>query len=219
MDRVQAATGRVPIIYTGKYFWNDNVGSGDFAGNPLWLAAYVSPCPSTPGAWGGWSMWQYNDNGSIPGIAGNVDVDIFNGTIDQLDALASPPNQAPIGYIDSADCSSIAGWAQDQDMPDQPIDVHLYFDGNPGDPGARAFAVHADQHRDDLCQAIGSCNHGYSVATPRSLLDGQRRRRARARDDGIGHGRAAAARMSSSRDSKSVYLDASSDGLRHRGDG
>jgi GH25 family lysozyme M1 (1,4-beta-N-acetylmuramidase) len=173
MDKVQAATGRVPIIYTGKYFWNDNVGSGDFAGNPLWLAAYVSPCPSTPDAWGGWSMWQYNDNGAIPGIAGNVDVDMFNGTIEQLNALASPPNKAPIGYLDSADCSSIAGWAQDQDTPDQPIDVHLYFDGNPGDPKALAFAVHADQHRDDLCQAIGSCNHGYLAAPPKSLLDGQ----------------------------------------------
>jgi MYXO-CTERM domain-containing protein len=82
-------------------------------------------------------------------------------------------NKAPVGYIDSADCTSIAGWAQDQDTPDQPLDVHLYFDGNPGDPAARAFAVHADQHRDDLCAAIGSCNHGYSAAPPRSLLDGQ----------------------------------------------
>jgi MYXO-CTERM domain-containing protein len=173
MDKVQAATGRVPLIYTGKYFWNDNVGSGDFAGNPLWLAAYVSPCPSTPDAWGGWAMWQYNDNGSIPGIGALTDVDMFNGTKAQLDALASPPNKAPIGYIDSADCTSIAGWAQDQDTPDQPIDVHLYFDGNPGDPAAKAFAVHADQHRDDLCAAIGSCNHGYSAAPPRSLLDGQ----------------------------------------------
>jgi MYXO-CTERM domain-containing protein len=82
-------------------------------------------------------------------------------------------NKAPVGYIDSADCTSIAGWAQDQDSPDQPIDVHLYFDGNPGDPAATAFAVHADQHRDDLCQAIGSCNHGFAAAPPRSLLDGQ----------------------------------------------
>ena len=173
MDKVQAATGRVPLIYTGKYFWNDNVQSGDFAGNPLWLAAYVSPCPNTPDPWGGWTMWQHNDNGSYPGIGGAVDVDVFNGTIDQLNALASPPNKAPIGYLDSADCNAVAGWAQDQDTPDQPIDVHLYFDGNPGDPAAKAFAVHADQHRDDLCQAIGSCNHGYSAAPPRSLLDGQ----------------------------------------------
>ena len=173
IDKVQAATGRVPIIYTGKYFWNGNVGSADFAGYPLWIAAYVSPCPSTPDPWGNWSMWQYNSNGSIPGISGNVDVDLFNGTIDQLNALASPPNKPPVGWLDAADCNAISGWAQDPDTADQPIDVHLYFDGNPGDPAAKAFAVHADQHRADLCQAIGSCNHGYSAAPPRSLLDGQ----------------------------------------------
>jgi MYXO-CTERM domain-containing protein len=173
VDKVQAATGRVPIIYVGKYFWNDNIGTADFAGNPLWIAAYVSPCPSTPDAWNSWSIWQYNDNGSIPGIPALVDVDMFNGTMDQLDALASPPNQAPVGWLDAADCNAVSGWAQDPDAPDQSIDVHLYFDGNPGDPNAKAFAVHADQHRDDLCAAIGSCNHGYSAAPPRSLLDGQ----------------------------------------------
>lgn len=173
IDKVQAATGRKPLIYTGKYFWNDNVGSADFASYPLVLAAYVSGCPDTPSAWGSWTIWQHNDNGNIPGISGAVDVDTFNGTMADLQALASPPNKQPIGWIDSADCSTIAGWAQDPDTPDQPIDVHLYFDGNPGDPGAQAFAVHADQHRDDLCQAIGSCNHGFTAAPPRSLLDGK----------------------------------------------
>jgi MYXO-CTERM domain-containing protein len=174
MDKVQAATGRVPIIYTGHYFWNDNVGSADFADHPLWIAAYVQPsCPNTPDAWGGWSMWQYNDNGAIPGISGNVDVDMFNGTLDQLNALAAPADAPPQGWLDGVGCGQITGWAQDPDAPDQPIDVHLYFDGGPGEAGAQAFAVHADVHRDDLCQAIGSCNHGFVAAPPRSLLDGQ----------------------------------------------
>ncbi|MFO0759873.1 MAG: hypothetical protein U0359_25535 [Byssovorax sp.] len=83
------------------------------------------------------------------------------------------PDLAPQGWLDSATCDTIAGWSQDQDTPDQPIDVHLYFDSVPGDANAAAFAVHADIHRDDLCQAIGSCNHGFSAATPRSLMDGQ----------------------------------------------
>jgi MYXO-CTERM domain-containing protein len=87
--------------------------------------------------------------------------------------VPTPPNQPPQGWLDAAACDGIRGWAQDPDAPDQPIDVHLYFDSSPGDPGAKAFAVHADQHRDDLCQAIGSCNHGFSAAPPRSLCDGQ----------------------------------------------
>jgi MYXO-CTERM domain-containing protein len=85
----------------------------------------------------------------------------------------TPPNQAPRGWLDAVGCDALGGWAQDQDAPDQSIDVHLYFDSSAGDPGAPAFAVHADQHRDDLCTAIGSCEHGFRAAPPRSLLDGQ----------------------------------------------
>jgi MYXO-CTERM domain-containing protein len=51
--------------------------------------------------------------------------------------------------------------------------VGLYFDGNPGAAGVQSFTVHADLHRDDLCAAIGSCNHGFTTAPPRSLLDGK----------------------------------------------
>jgi GH25 family lysozyme M1 (1,4-beta-N-acetylmuramidase) len=174
VDKVQAATGRTPLIYTGKYFWNDNVGSADFAGLPLWLAAYVQPCPSTPDAWGGWAMWQYNDNGSIPGIGPLVDVDMFNGTQAELEALASPPNAAPIGWIDGADCAAgITGWAQDPSAPDAPIAVHLYFDGPAGDPAAIGIPLTAGNHRDDLCAAIGSCNHGFAFPIPASLQDGK----------------------------------------------
>jgi lysozyme len=88
VNKVQAATGKAPIIYTGKYFWNDNVGSGDFAGLPLWIAAYGVSCPDTPNAWGGWKMWQYGDAGSVGGISGGVDVDVFNGSLADLQVFA-----------------------------------------------------------------------------------------------------------------------------------
>src|SRR5205823_4803111 len=59
-DRVTAGTGKAPMVYTGKYFWNDNVKTTALAGNPLWLAAWVSGCPDTPSAWSKWIFWQYN---------------------------------------------------------------------------------------------------------------------------------------------------------------
>jgi len=109
---------------------------------------------SNPGSWwGGWGIFS----------------DIFL----PVRLTGYSPNLAPRGWLDAASCDDISGWSQDQDTPDQSIAVHLYFDGGPGDPGAQAFAVLADGHRDDLCQAIGSCNHGFHAATPRSLLDGQ----------------------------------------------
>jgi uncharacterized protein (TIGR03382 family) len=86
---------------------------------------------------------------------------------------AAPPNTAPRGYLDSADCTSgIAGWAQDQDQPSTAIDVHLYFDG-PAGTSTTAMKVIAGDKRNDLCTAIGSCNHGYSTPVPVGLLDGK----------------------------------------------
>ena len=38
IDHVEAATGVKPIIYTGRYFWQDNVGTDEFADHPLWIA-------------------------------------------------------------------------------------------------------------------------------------------------------------------------------------
>ncbi len=88
-NKIKSATGRTPLIYTGKYFWDPSVQSTDFASYPLVIAAYVKPnCPNTPNAWNKWAMWQYSSSGSVPGISGNVDMDEFNGTLADLKKLA-----------------------------------------------------------------------------------------------------------------------------------
>jgi lysozyme len=93
VDKIEAGTGKKPIIYTGKYFWQDNVAaSGDFLSLPLWLAAYVSPCPNTPTPWTSWNIWQYTSSGQVSGISGNVDLDQWDGTLADLQAFAG---QAP----------------------------------------------------------------------------------------------------------------------------
>ncbi len=90
IDRVQAATGKAPIIYTGFYYWRDRVGgSRDFAAHPLWHAQYTSAaCPNIADAWTDWAFWQYSSTGTVPGISGNVDLDRFNGTMEDLVRLA-----------------------------------------------------------------------------------------------------------------------------------
>lgn len=77
----------------------------------------------------------------------------------------------PRGYLDSAGCETIVGWAQDPDVADTAIPVHIYL-GGPAGSGASAIVVAADVHRDDLCTAIGSCAHGYAARSPLSLHDG-----------------------------------------------
>lgn len=51
----------------------------------LWLAHYTSGEPTWPYAtYPDWKLWQYTDQGSIPGIHGNVDLDEFNGSDEEL---------------------------------------------------------------------------------------------------------------------------------------
>jgi lysozyme len=87
MARLQALTGRPGIIYTGYYFWRDDVGNPtDNLNAPLWIAAYT-PAPLVPPAWRGWTFWQHTSSGSVPGITGRVDLDTFAGTPEELARL------------------------------------------------------------------------------------------------------------------------------------
>jgi lysozyme len=65
----------------------------------LWLCQYTSGKPSWPSTtWKYWSLHQYSDTGQVPGIAGNVDVNRFNGDDSALRAWLAPaaaPAPAP----------------------------------------------------------------------------------------------------------------------------
>jgi len=88
LQMVEQATGRTPIVYTRASFWNPHLGPGD-ARYPLWVAHYDVPNPTLPGGWTSWTFWQHSDDGRVPGITGAVDLNWFNGTRAQLEALAS----------------------------------------------------------------------------------------------------------------------------------
>jgi len=44
-------------------------------------------CPTLPPAWGRLRFWQYSSTGKVSGISGNVDLDIYNGTLAELRGL------------------------------------------------------------------------------------------------------------------------------------
>jgi GH25 family lysozyme M1 (1,4-beta-N-acetylmuramidase) len=170
ISHVTAAIGRRPMVYTAPYFWSQ-LGSPSVAAD-LVVANWGPSCPTVPGGWSGWSAWQYADNGSVSGISGAVDLDEFNGSLADLQKYARPPDTPPRGYLDVADCDSVRGWAQDPDAPNDPIHVDLYFNGTAGAPGAAGLRTLANVHRDDLCTAIGSCDHGFVVPIPLGMQDG-----------------------------------------------
>jgi GH25 family lysozyme M1 (1,4-beta-N-acetylmuramidase) len=125
LDHVEAATGRVPIIYTAKWFWETNVGSSAFAGYPLWAANWDVVCPNIPDQWTEWYFWQTSDSGSVAGIGGNVDTNVFNGDLEALMEFADyvpepcepiPPEGRIVDEVDA--CFEPAGnpeWWHDSD--------------------------------------------------------------------------------------------------------
>jgi len=121
----------------------------------------------------GWNWTYYMTLVKNGGCAPKTEV--CNGKDDDCDGKVDEDgvcNQKPKGYLDAVGCEGIKGWAQDPDVATKSIDVHVYFGGAAGS-GAKSTSVKASVKRDDLCTAIGSCNHGFDFAPPLSLLDGK----------------------------------------------
>lgn len=86
LDVVEQATGRVPILYTNPSYW-DSLGTSAFGRYPLWIAEYGVSTPKLPAGWTRWTFWQLSESGTVAGISGSVDLDVFNGTLAELQAL------------------------------------------------------------------------------------------------------------------------------------
>ena len=79
--------GVKPILYSGEYFANEYLSV--FGAYPLWLAEYNGGAsPQLPKGWARWTFWQYSQNGSLADLSGPVDLNRFNGSAEQLKALA-----------------------------------------------------------------------------------------------------------------------------------
>jgi lysozyme len=78
-----------PIVYTNAKFYHRYL--HDYLdGYPLWIARYHhSEPPLPPGRQ--WTFWQYGDRGSLPGIVGDVDFNVFRGTRPELELYCVPP--------------------------------------------------------------------------------------------------------------------------------
>src|SRR5690606_23553056 len=87
------------IIYTGKYFWQDQVGGADLTEHPLWIAQWGVTCPDIPAPWGDWAFHQTSATGRVSGISGDVDLDVFNGTVDDLIALGQGGDAEPCEVV------------------------------------------------------------------------------------------------------------------------
>ncbi|MEZ4449593.1 MAG: M23 family metallopeptidase [Nannocystaceae bacterium] len=81
-------------------------------------------------------------------------------------------NVPPKGTLEAAGCDAIVGWAQDPSTPKKAIEVRFAYDGKPSDPDAILRTMLAELERADLCEPLGSCDHGFRAPTPLRLFDG-----------------------------------------------
>jgi GH25 family lysozyme M1 (1,4-beta-N-acetylmuramidase) len=97
VTQYQALTGRSPVIYTTTNWWQTCTGNyaGLAATVPLWIACWCQSVGQLPAGWSSYAFWQWTNQAvDFPG-----DQDVFNGTQDDLVALANgslrPPPPVP----------------------------------------------------------------------------------------------------------------------------
>lgn len=83
MQRVEAETGMKPILYTLPRFANDFL-KQKLKDYPLWIVDLGKGDPQLPNGNESWTFWQYSHTGRIPGISTKVDMNYFNGTLEEL---------------------------------------------------------------------------------------------------------------------------------------
>ncbi len=76
-----------PIIYASYKFKTRYLNDSLLNTYPYWIAHYYVDTLEYQGEW---TFWQHHDNGSLEGIEGDVDMNVFNGDLQKLLQLTIP---------------------------------------------------------------------------------------------------------------------------------
>lgn len=78
-----------PILYASYKFKERYLNDSIFNTYPYWIAHYYVDSVRYEGKW---KFWQHTDGGSLPGIKEQVDLNVFNGTLDELKQMTILPD-------------------------------------------------------------------------------------------------------------------------------
>lgn len=84
LERIEKHYGVKPILYTSYKFKKKYLNDPFFDSYPYWIAHYYVDSVRYKGQW---RFWQHTDIGTVPGIGEDVDLDVFNGSLEQLKEL------------------------------------------------------------------------------------------------------------------------------------
>lgn len=74
LQRLEDTYNVKPIIYITPKLYEKYCNSKEFAPYPVWIASYRNTLKFKDN----WIFWQYTDNGTVSGVKGRVDVNVFN---------------------------------------------------------------------------------------------------------------------------------------------
>lgn len=72
---IEDLTGTKPMVYSD--YSNTTIWKRPITDYPLWIAYYNRKVPEPINSWRTYTVWQYSDEGRIPGISARVDLDRF----------------------------------------------------------------------------------------------------------------------------------------------
>lgn len=85
IELLRDGLGVNPVIYTSETYWNTYLSNSDWGCEyPLWLDKPGNSWPKQIWPWAGWTFWQYSYQARLPGIATNLGLNWFNGSITEL---------------------------------------------------------------------------------------------------------------------------------------
>ena len=77
-----------PWLYSGHWFTEPHGLEIPALGKyPLWYASYQADLPPVPAGWVNIHMWQISASGSVPGVNGDCDENLFYGSANDLRAI------------------------------------------------------------------------------------------------------------------------------------
>jgi lysozyme len=86
LEEMERYFGKRPVIYTSVDFHEAILNDGEFSDYPMWVRS-TKHHPSVRYGARKWVFWQYQADGRIPGIEGNVDRNVFHGSEDEWNAF------------------------------------------------------------------------------------------------------------------------------------
>ncbi len=81
-----------PIIYTNQKLYKRYIAS-NFDDHIIWMARYNTSAPTMMEN-KKWHFWQYGNRGTVKGIKGDVDLNVFNGSYLELEKICHSPSAA-----------------------------------------------------------------------------------------------------------------------------